>query len=386
MNELKLVEATLEYAGQLWQFRKEVFEHDPDDGNRFAGCMSIESASSAEKWIKMCQMRKSEATCKQAGVDVPSTTYFAIRISDNKLVGVIDLRHHINHPILGTWGGNCGYTVRPSERGHGYAKEMLRLNLQNAKALGINKVLVTCYHSNKESEKVIRANGGVYEKTVVVDGIKIQRFWINIVSNIKWIFFDIGSTLVDESAVYEDRISEITRSYHININDFIAKVKLRAQTNSKPIISVAADYGAKIPAWRHDLEILYPDAKEVLQKLRQTYKLGVIANQDYGTEKRLVNFGIRSYIDLVIASAEEGVEKPDLRIFQLALDRADCKPEEAVMVGDRLDNDIIPANKIGMKTVWIKQGYGGLSKPHSGEEQPDHTVDSLNELIHLFIS
>lgn len=386
MNELKLVEATLEYAGQLWQFRKEVFEHDPDDGNRFAGCMSIEFASSAEKWIKMCQMRKSEATCKQAGVDVPSTTYFAIRISDNKLVGVIDLRHHINHPILGTWGGNCGYTVRPSERGHGYAKEMLRLNLQNAKALGIKKVLVTCYHSNKESEKVIRANGGVYEKTVVVDGIKIQRFWINIVSNIKWIFFDIGSTLVDESAVYEDRISEITRSYHININDFIAKVKLRAQTNSKPIISVAADYGAKIPAWRHDLEILYPDAKEVLQKLRQTYKLGVIANQDYGTEKRLVNFGIRSYIDLVIASAEEGVEKPDLRIFQLALDRADCKPEEAVMVGDRLDNDIIPANKIGMKTVWIKQGYGGLSKPHSGEEQPDHTVDSLNELIHLFIS
>ena len=386
MNELKLVEATLEYAGQLWQFRKEVFEHDPDDGNRFAGCMSIESASSAEKWIKMCQMRKSEATCKQAGVDVPSTTYFAIRISDNKLVGVIDLRHHINHPILGTWGGNCGYTVRPSERGHGYAKEMLRLNLQNAKALGIKKVLVTCYHSNKESEKVIRANGGVYEKTVVVDGIKIQRFWINIVSNIKWIFFDIGSTLVDESAVCEDRISEITRSYHININDFIAKVKLRAQTNSKPIISVAADYGAKIPAWRHDLEILYPDAKEVLQKLRQTYKLGVIANQDYGTEKRLVNFGIRSYIDLVIASAEEGVEKPDLRIFQLALDRADCKPEEAVMVGDRLDNDIIPANKIGMKTVWIKQGYGGLSKPHSGEEQPDHTVDSLNELIHLFIS
>ena len=287
MTDLKLIEVTPEYAGQLWQFRKEVFEHDPDDGNRFAGCMSIESASSAEKWIKMCQLRKSTTTCKQVGVDVPSTTYFAVRKSDNKLVGVIDLRHHINHPILGTWGGHCGYTVRPSERGHGYAKEMLRLNLQNAKALGIKKVLVTCYHSNKASEKVIRANGGVYEKTVVVDGIKIQRFWIDIVSNIKCIFFDIGSTLVDESAVYENRIGEITRRYHLNRNEFIAKVKLRAQTNPKPIISVAADYGAKIPAWRHDLEILYPDAKEVLQKLRQKYKLGIIANQDYGTEKRL---------------------------------------------------------------------------------------------------
>ena len=205
-------------------------------------------------------------------------------------------------------------------------------------------------------------------------------------NKVKWIFFDIGSTLVDESAVYEDRISEITCSNNIKINEFIEKVKLRAQTNPKPIISVAADYGAKVPAWRQDLETLYPDAKEVLRELRQKYKLGIIANQDYGTEKRLINFGIRQYIDLVIASAEEGVEKPDLRIFQLALDRADCKPEEAVMVGDRLDNDIAPANKIGMKTVWIKQGYGGLSKPHSEEEQPDHTVDSLNELIHLFIS
>ena len=52
---------------------------------------------------------------------------------DNKIVGIIDFRHHINHPILGTWGGHCGYSVRPSERGKGYAKEMLRLNIQNAK-------------------------------------------------------------------------------------------------------------------------------------------------------------------------------------------------------------------------------------------------------------
>ena len=205
-------------------------------------------------------------------------------------------------------------------------------------------------------------------------------------NKVKWIFFDIGSTLVDESAVYEDRISEITCSNNIKINEFIEKVKLRAQTNPKPIISVAADYGAKVPAWRQDLETLYPDAKEVLRELRQKYKLGIIANQDYGTEKRLINFGIRQYIDLVIASAEEGVEKPDLRIFQLALDRADCKPEEAVMVGDRLDNDIIPAKKIGMKTVWIKQSFGGLSEPHSEEEHPDYSVDSLSELLPLFIS
>ena len=90
------------------------------------------------------------------------------------------MRHHINHPILRTWGGHCGYTVRPSERGNGYAKEMLRLNLGNAKELGIEKLLITCHFNNAASEKAIIANGGVYEKTIVIDGIEIKRYWITI--------------------------------------------------------------------------------------------------------------------------------------------------------------------------------------------------------------
>ena len=210
---------------------------------------------------------------------------------------------------------------------------------------------------------------------------KVEKILMN---KPEWIFFDIGSTLVDESAVYKNRIEEITQSNHIDKNEFIEKVMQRAKTSPKPIVSVAAEYGAKLPAWRHDLEALYPNAKEILQRLSENYKIGIIANQDFGTEQRLANFDIRKYIDLVIASAEEGVAKPDLRIFRIALERADCKPEEAVMVGDRIDNDIIPANIIGMKTVWIKQGYGRYSKPEASKEQPDHTVKSLAEIAELF--
>ena len=132
---------------------------------------------------------------------------------------------------------------------------------------------------------------------------------------IKWIFFDIGSTLVDESGVYENRIQEITRVNNIDINEFTEKVRQRAKTEQKPIISVAGEYGVRVSAWRHDLEILYPDAKEILQILSKKYKLGIIANQDFGTEQRLTAFDIRQYIDLVIASAEEGVAKPDLKVF-----------------------------------------------------------------------
>lgn len=59
------------------------------------------------------------------------------------------------------------------------------------------------------------------------------------------------------------------------------------------------------------------------------------------------NHGILKYIDLVVASAEEGVAKPDLRIFEIALKRSGCPAEYAVMAGDRIDNDIVPAKKMG---------------------------------------
>ena len=205
-----------------------------------------------------------------------------------------------------------------------------------------------------------------------------------LMNKIKWIFFDIGSTLVDESAVYENRIKEITQGNNIDKNEFVAKVIECAQTSPKPIVSAAEDYGVNVPAWRHDLEVLYPDTKELLQRLSQKYKIGIIANQDFGTEQRLTDFNVHQYINLVIASAEEGVAKPDLRIFQIALARADCKPEEAVMVGDRIDNDIIPANKIGMTTMWIKQGFGSYAEPKTVEEQSDYIVNSLAEITEVF--
>ena len=54
------------------------------------------------------------------------------------------------------------------------------------------------------------------------------------------------------------------------------------------------------------------------------------------------------------------------------------------MVGDRLDNDIRPAKKLGMKTVWIRQGFAIYQNPQRAEEQPDYIVDNLSELEKLF--
>ena len=142
--QIELIEPQKKYADDIWQFRQEILEFDAENEDQFAGCMSLDQCTSAEEWIKLCELRKNQGSSGAAGTTVPSHMYLAIRKHDSKIVGIIDLRHHINHPVLGTWGGHCGYTVRPSERGKGYAKEMLRLNIQNAKILGIPKLLITC--------------------------------------------------------------------------------------------------------------------------------------------------------------------------------------------------------------------------------------------------
>lgn len=180
MEHIELIEVQKKCADDIWKFRQEILENDDKDEDQFAGCLSLDECNSAEEWITICELRKSEETCRDTGTEVPSHTYLAVRKSDDRIVGIIDLRHHINHPILGTWGGHCGYSVRPSERRKGYASEMLRLNIQNAKARGIEKLLVTCNVKNEASEKTILANDGVYEKTLDVDGSKIKRYWITV--------------------------------------------------------------------------------------------------------------------------------------------------------------------------------------------------------------
>lgn len=178
IDMIQLSEPEMAYAADIWQFRQEILETDADNPNKFAGCGSLGKCASVEEWITLCKLRKSAETCQKAGTSVSSDMYLAVRKADNRIVGMIDLRHHINHPVLGTWGGHCGYTVRPSERRKGYAKEMLRLNIQNAKNLGIDRLLITCDTENIASEKTILANGGVFEKIIMAEDCPMKRFWI----------------------------------------------------------------------------------------------------------------------------------------------------------------------------------------------------------------
>ena len=176
MDDIRLVSPSMAYEDDLLCFRQELLE--AEDADSFAGCGSLRTWTSMEDYLEHLAKWSREDTCPPGSV--PSDTYLAVRVSDNRIVGIIDLRHHIDHPILGVWGGHIGYSVRPSERRKGYAKEMLRLNLQNCRALGLTRVMVTCNRENPASEKTILANGGVFEKEVPVDGGWIRRYWITL--------------------------------------------------------------------------------------------------------------------------------------------------------------------------------------------------------------
>ncbi|MGN1202555.1 MAG: HAD family hydrolase [Eubacterium sp.] len=202
--------------------------------------------------------------------------------------------------------------------------------------------------------------------------------------NIKWIFFDIGSTLVDESVAFRKRVEKAVANTNVGYDDFYNKMVEISKINQNGYHKTLEYYGLTMAPWNSDDEFVYPEAEKCLRKLSKKYKIGIIANQTFGSEERLEKIGLLKYINIVVASAEEGVAKPDLRIFEIALSKADCKADESVMVGDRLDNDIVPANKIGMKTVWIKQSLGGLSTPMTQEEQPNYIVENLSEIIGIF--
>jgi predicted acetyltransferase len=110
---------------------------------------------------------------------VPQTTYWAT--VGEAVVGDIGLRHRLNAE-LAEFGGHIGYSVRPSCRARGLAKEMLRQVLRTPKAREIGKLLLTCAPDNIASNRTIQANGGVLERTIFVErmGRDTNLYWISL--------------------------------------------------------------------------------------------------------------------------------------------------------------------------------------------------------------
>lgn len=110
---------------------------------------------------------------------VPASLHWLV--VDNVFVGEMSFRHELN-AYLKQSGGNIGYGIRPSFRGHGFGKRLLALGMDEARRIGLSRLLLTCHENNPHSARIIEANGGALENTVadIFGGGPLRRYWIDL--------------------------------------------------------------------------------------------------------------------------------------------------------------------------------------------------------------
>ena len=218
---------------------------------------------------------------------------------------------------------------------------------------------------------------------------------------IKVIFFDIDDTLYDSTRLTEEarknsiyamidaglnirdvdflyrKLSEIIKRYGSNYPKHYDKLleELNLRWDPKIIAAAVVAYEKT----KHAYLKPYPGVISTLIELKKRYKLGIISNGLAVKQcEKLVHMNIHNFFDYIIISELVKHEKPSLEIFRIALNIADAKPEESVMVGNNPVEDIEPAKKLGMITIRIRRGkYKNL------ESNADFEIENFDEILNV---
>ena len=174
-ERLWLLRPNEDNIGQYEDYRREFLEY----GDSMDGAGPMRRYERAEDWLAHVRSYESAETLPEGRV--LATQYMLVRESDGKLLGMLQLRHYLNE-YLRLYAGHIGYSVRPSERRRGYAKRMLAMGLDEARALGLERVMISCVVGNEGSRRTILANGGVFDSTIrdEEDGEMLERYWITL--------------------------------------------------------------------------------------------------------------------------------------------------------------------------------------------------------------
>lgn len=184
---------------------------------------------------------------------------------------------------------------------------------------------------------------------------------------VKAVFFDIGETLVSETrqwGAWADFLGVTRLAFFGALGSLIE----RGEHHSRVFELVRPGFdahGARLERERTGgspdeltLEDFYPDAIPCLAALKaRGYTVGLSGNQPARAEELLRGFGLP--VDVVASSAGWGVQKPDRRFFERLLDEVGLPADEVAYVGDRLDNDVLPAVALGMVGVFLRRGPWG---------------------------
>lgn len=205
-------------------------------------------------------------------------------------------------------------------------------------------------------------------------------------NTVDWVVFDLGETLVDESANWQrwaDFLGLPHATFSVAITDAIAAGRQHTEVFAqfRPDVAFEALQREKAAAgfpWNITDNDLYPDALPTLQHLRaKGYRLAVMANQPI----EALPFMQTLPVDLVATSAEWGLVKPEPAFFQRVVATVGAEPGRIAYVGDRVDNDVLPAKAAGMLAVHLRRGPWG--RIHADWPDVDHAHVRLDDLTGL---
>lgn len=206
--------------------------------------------------------------------------------------------------------------------------------------------------------------------------------------SLRAVLFDVGETLIDETRLWGEwadwlGVSRLTFMGVLGALVDRGMSHLDVFQAFRPGFDLGRERAARIVAGkppRLDPADLYDDVRPALASLREAgYILGVAGNQPAPAEAFLARLDLP--VDFVTTSESLGAEKPSLEFFVKLASLAGVEPSEAAYVGDRVDNDVIPAKEAGMVAVFIRRGlWGYLHATRPEVELADARIDSLDEL------
>ena len=201
----------------------------------------------------------------------------------------------------------------------------------------------------------------------------------------RWVCLDVGETLIDETRVWSTWADEL----HVPRLTFLAALGAVIERGGEHrdvfgifgvddwqlrMTAVETAYGG------FRAEDLYPDALGAIDGLRAAgYRVAIVANQPATRTDELRAIGIDA--EVIAMSESIGVAKPAPGFFARALElMGSPHPADVAYVGDRVDNDVLPAVAAGMRAVWLRRGPWGVIQSVP-ETRPALVVDSLDELV-----
>lgn len=171
---LELVYPSKNLKEQIIDFRNEFYQNNE---MHIPGGAKLDMIENIDEWIKYVQDLEKGITSDGF---VSSTVLLGV--VNEKIVGIIDLRHRLNDWLKKNGGGNIGYAVRPSERRKGYASEMVKQALEFYKKNNIEFVEISCDYDNIASKNTILKNNGIFDRELTDSelGEKVQVYKINL--------------------------------------------------------------------------------------------------------------------------------------------------------------------------------------------------------------